>query len=349
MAMALSEEFEFLQKRMTMLQYQVLQCHQGLAKVSGEMEEVAARLQAAAALASKAIPVSEKVSPCEKIGQPKIDKDNLASRVLLTENENSEDVCHNPDFSYFQHWREVIEELPVFVENKTCVDANDVSASKMKDQLMEKTENIIVSKPVLRKIGSRTSKDSLKSQKCQKNNHEIKTSQSNASQLEPRSVKKIASKIGQGTNLNEKEIHESDNISSCPNSSDKTKETYVKSLEHSTPPAVGTNSLQSDATSSTSADKVSLEGMKLAAEKLGRELKETCARRGWRITGDYKSAPSLSGTKQDRDRLYIYQVTVTDGENVNLFSQGCAYSKPIAARLALNEMKSKMCGWNKTT
>ena len=55
MAMALSEEFEFLQKRMTMLQYQVLQCHQGLAKVSGEMEEVAARLQAAAALASKVI------------------------------------------------------------------------------------------------------------------------------------------------------------------------------------------------------------------------------------------------------------------------------------------------------
>ena len=55
MAMALSEEFEFLQKRITMLQYQVLQCHQGLAKVSGEMEEVAARLQAAAALASKVI------------------------------------------------------------------------------------------------------------------------------------------------------------------------------------------------------------------------------------------------------------------------------------------------------
>ena len=76
--------------------------------------------------------------------------------MLLTENENSKDVCHNPDFSSFQHWREVIEEIPVLVVNKTCADANDVSASKMKDQLMEKTENIIVSKPVLRRIGSRS-------------------------------------------------------------------------------------------------------------------------------------------------------------------------------------------------
>jgi len=349
MAMALSEEFEFLQKRITMLQYQVLQCHQGLAKVSGEMEEVAARLQAAAALASKAIPVSETVSTCGKIErkteQPRKDKDTLASRVLHTKNENSDDFCHTSDFSSFQHWREVIEEIPVPIENKTRADANDVSASNIKDQLMEQTENIIVSKPILRKIGSRTSKDSLKSQKCRKNNHDIHTS--NVLELELRSFK-MASKIGQGK-LNEKQKHESDNTSSCRNSVDEMKETFVKSFEQVTPPVMETNSPQSEATSSTSADRVWLEGMKREAEKVGRQLKETCARRGWRITGDYKSAFSLSGTGQDRDRLYIYQVTVTDGENVNLYSQGSAYSKPIAARLALTEMESKICSWSETT